>query len=245
MRQILKKCLQALPFVGLMSSAHAQTAPTINQTGTLVEMCASAQQEVEQDAADVQISYKSENRDKRIAADDVNKRMSAVIAQIKSEYPKVRIDNQNYNTYQQYTPKGQSKDWTVEQSFRLESRNPKEVPSMVSMIQEAGVTVNGMNAFLTPEAARAAQEKLYNEAFADVKLRLNAIAGAMDKPNAWQIVHIDTTGQRGCGGGGQYQPMMMKASRAAMADAVEVAPPTFEVGKQMVQLSLWIAAKMK
>lgn len=244
MNPILKKCLLALPFAGLIMQAEAQTVSNINQTGTLVEMCASAQQEVEQDAANVQISYKAENRDKRIAADEVNKRMNAVIAQIKSDFPKVRIENQNYNTYQQYTPKGASKDWTVEQSFSLLSKNPKEVPSMVSLIQEAGVTVNGMNAYLTPEAAREAQEKLYNEAFDDVKLRLNAIAGAMGKNIAWDIVHVDTTGQRGCGGGGQYQPMM--ASRAMMKDAaVEVAPPTFEAGKQMVQLSVWVAAKFK
>ena len=241
-----KKILQTLAILAAAQTSYAHAdGLNVNQNGTLVELCASAQQEVEQDAANVNVSFKSENRDKRIAADEVNKKMSAVIAQIKAEYPKIKIDNQNYNTYQQYTAKGQAKDWTVEQSFTLESKSPKEVPSLVSMIQEAGVTVNGMNAFLTPQAARATQEKLYQSAFDDVQLRLNAIATAMGKPNSWQIVHIDTTGQRGCGGGGQYTPMMSMRAKGAVEDAVSVAPPVFEAGKQTVQLSLWVAAKMK
>ncbi|MGL4767780.1 MAG: SIMPL domain-containing protein [Formosimonas sp.] len=238
-------------YKGLLLAAMAQGSVAyanglnVNQTGTLVELCASAQQEVAQDAANVNVSFKVEHKDKRVAADEVNKTMSALVTQIKSAYPNVKITNQNYNTYQQYTPKGQAKDWTVEQSFVLESKNPKEVPSLVSMVQEAGVVVNGMNAFLTPQAARAAQEKLYKTAFDDVNGRLGLLANAMGKPSAWQIVHIDTTGQRGCGGG-MPMPMMASAKMlGAAASAVEVAPPAFEAGKEMVSLSMWVAAKLK
>ncbi|TDR32385.1 putative secreted protein [Hydromonas duriensis] len=224
--------------------AFAQNV-NVNQNGTLVEMCAMAQQEVEQDRANVQVSYKFENRDKRIAADEVNKTMTAVIQRIKTSFPEVKIDNQNYNTYQQHTSKGQAKEWTVEQTFTLESKNPKEVPSLVSMLQEAGITINGMNSFVAPETAQRMQEKLYNEAFKDVQLRLSAISSGMGRSNAWQIVHIDTTGQRGCGAG---RPMpMMAVYRKAMMDEspLAVAAPSFEAGKEAVQLSLWVAAKMK
>ena len=95
MHPILKTCLLSLPFTGLLlQNSHAQTANNINQSGTLVELCAAAQQDVMQDAANVQVSYKAENRDKRIAADDVNKKMTSVIALIKAQYPKIEITNQ-------------------------------------------------------------------------------------------------------------------------------------------------------
>lgn len=246
MDQMKKVCFGLICAMALPISAAQADALNVNQNGTLVELCASAQQEVENDAANVQISFKSEQRDKRIAADEVNKRMSAVMQKVKAAYPNIRVANQNYNTYQQYTSKGQSKDWTVEQSFTLESKNPKEVPALVSMVQEEGVTLSGMNAFLTPQATRVTQEKLYKAAFDDVRLRLSAMASAMSRPNTWQITHIETVGQRGCGGGGQYMSMMAARAPSAMPDeASKVSQPTFETEKQMVQLSLWVAAKMK
>lgn len=249
MHPILKSCLLALPFAGLFVQAgavNAQTTSNINQSGTLVELCASAQQDIMQDSANVNVSYKAENRDKRIAADEVNKKMTEAIRLVKANYPKVDISNQNYNTYQTYTPKGQSKDWTVEQSFALESKNPSEVPAMVSMLQEAGVVIGGMNTFLSPAAAKAAQQKLYSQAFEDVQMRLRSISEAMGKPNAWQITHIDMTGSRGCGGGGGMEFMRAKGAMLAAAPAaMDVAEPTVEPSKQTIQLSLWIAAKMK
>ncbi|AXF86514.1 hypothetical protein DTO96_102269 [Ephemeroptericola cinctiostellae] len=249
MHPILKNCLLALPFAGLFvqaGTANAQTLNNINQNGTLVELCASAQQDIMQDSANVNVSYKAENRDKRIAADEVNKKMTEAIRLVKANYPKVDISNQNYNTYQSYTPKGQSKDWTVEQSFLLESKNPSEVPALVSLLQESGVTINGMNTFLSPEAAKAAQQKLYSQAFDDVQMRLRSISEAMGKPNAWQITHIDMTGSRGCGGGGGGMEFMRaKSMLAAAPAAMDVAEPTVEPSKQTIQLSLWIAAKMK
>ena len=247
MHPILKNCLLALPFAGLfVQASHAQTVNNINQNGTLVELCASAQQDIMQDAANVNVSYKAENRDKRIAADEVNKKMTEAIRLVKASYPKVDISNQNYNTYQSYTPKGQSKDWTVEQSFMLESKNPSEVPALVSMLQETGVIISGMNTFLSPAAAKAAQQKLYSQAFEDVQMRLRSISEAMGKPNAWQITHIDMTGSRGCGGGGMEYAMRAKGAMLAAAPAVmDVAEPAVEPSKQTIQLSLWIAAKMK
>lgn len=227
----------------LLYSKSVQAEP-VNQSGTLVELCASAQQEVENNAANVQISFKAEHRDKRIAADQVNQRMSSLIQAVKSAYPTIKVTNQNYTTYQQYTPKGQSKDWTVEQSFLLESKNPKEVPALVSLVQETGITVGSMNAFLTPQETRTTQESLYKEAFNDIRTRLSTMSVAMSKPNAWQITHIDGTGQRGCGGA-VHSLNMMRSAKANLSDAVEVSQPTFETGKQTVQLSLWVAAKMK
>ena len=107
------------------------------------------------------------------------------------------------------------------------------------------MTINGMNTFLSPEAAKAAQQKLYSQAFEDVQMRLRSISEAMGKPNAWQITHIDMTGSRGCGGGGGMEFMRAKTMLAAAPAAMDVAEPTVEPSKQTIQLSLWIAAKMK
>ena len=113
-------------------------------------------------------------------------------------------------------------------------------------MQEAGVVIGGMNTFLSPAAAKAAQQKLYSQAFEDVQMRLRSISEAMGKPNAWQITHIDMTGSRGCGGGGGMEFMRAKGAMLAAAPAaMDVAEPTVEPSKQTIQLSLWIAAKMK
>lgn len=229
----------------LFYNKSAQAVDVVNQSGTLVELCALAQQEVENNAVSVSISFKVEHRDKRVAADQVNQRMSSVIQAVKSAHPTIKVTNQNYTTYQQYTSKGQGKDWTVEQSFVLESRIPKEVPALVSLVQEAGMTVSHINSFLTPQATRAVQENLYKAAFDDVRTRLTAMSVAMNKPNTWQIMHVDGTGQRGCGGS-IHGVSLMRSAKANISDgAAEVSLPTFETEKQMVQLSLWVAAKMK
>lgn len=224
-------------------AVHAEVLP-INQSGTLIEMCASAQQDVEQDAAQASIHYKVENSDKRLAADAVNKKMTALINLIKVQYPSIEFSNQSYNTYQQYTPQGQTKNWTVDQSFNIITKQPKDMTAVVAMAQTAGVELNGLNAYLSPEAARSNQEKLYGQAFADVTLRLNAITKAMGRDSAWQILHVDTTGQHGCGNGGGY--VSMKMARSSMAiESLKVAEPTLEQGKESVQLNVWVAAKLK
>ena len=244
MNPMIKTCLIAIPFAGLfLQNAHAQTKNNINQSGTLVELCASAQQEVLQDSADVRASYSVENRDKRLAANEVNQKMTEVVQRIKAQYPQIEIDTQNYNSYQQYTRKGRSEDWTVQQTFKLKSKSPSEVPSLVSMLQEAGVTINGMNAYVSPAAAKLSQQKLYAQAFDDVNLRLRAMSQGMGKANTWRITHIDATGARGCGGNQMQSVAYGLAVKSA--DAVEVAEPTLEIGRDTIQLSLWIAAKMK
>ena len=79
--------------------AQAETV-AINQNGSLVEMCASAEKMVMHDAAMMNVDFSANERDKVQAADKVNRTMSQAMQLIK-QYRSVTVENQSYNTSQE------------------------------------------------------------------------------------------------------------------------------------------------
>ena len=79
--------------------AQAETV-AINQNGSLVEMCTSAEKMVAHDSAMMNVDFSVNERDKVQVADKVNRTMSQAMQLIK-QYRSVTVENQSYNTYQE------------------------------------------------------------------------------------------------------------------------------------------------
>ena len=228
-----------------IGQAQAQTT-AINQNGSLVEMCASAQMQVPHDKATASISVSSTQRDKIQAADVVNGTMKEAIQFIKQKYPRVSIENQVYNTYQERDKNGQLVSrWTVAQGYSLVSKNVADIPALVAQLQGMGVNVSGMSTYLSTEGRRLATQQLDEMAFADVKTRIASVAKAFGQPaSAWRIAHMNIMPNNPCNSFGRTYaaaPVMMKASMEA--DAVE--QPELVSGQEEMSVNFYIAVRAK
>ena len=227
------------------TQAQAETV-SINQNGSLVEMCASAEKMVTHDSAMMNVDFSARERDKVQAADKVNRTMSQAMQLIK-KYRSVTVENQNYNTYQERDSDGKvTNKWTVQQSFSLTGKNLNEMSELAAQLQTMGVNVSNMNTYLSPEGRRAAEQQLNDEAFADVKSRIATVAKAFGQPvGAWRIAHMNIMPNNPCSGyGGRMYaaaaPMMMRAK-----DTAEVAQPELVEGREQMTVNFYIAVRAK
>ena len=227
-------------------TAQAQTV-SINQNGSLVEMCASAEKQVAHDTAVMNIEMVATERDKVQAADKVNATMAQAVRMIKQKYPTVVFENANYNTYQERDEDGQPiKKWTVRQSYTLTSKKITDITEIAAQLQGMGIQVGSMNTYLSPEGRRLAALQLDDMAFADVKARIASVAKAFGQPvSAWRVAHMNTMPNNPCNG---YSGRMYAAPAAMMkAEMVSdaVAQPELVEGRESMAVNFYIAVRAK
>ena len=241
------KWLAAVGLSGLSLTCAVAQAETvaINQNGSLVEMCASAEKMVAHDAAMMNVDFSVQNRDKVQAADSVNRTMSQAMQLIK-QYRSVTVENQSYNTSQERDKDGQlTNKWLVQQSFSLTGKDLNDMAELASKLQAMGVNVGGMSSYLSPEGRRVAEQKLNDEAFADVKSRIATVAKAFGQPvGAWRIAHMNIMPNNPCSG---YGGRMYAAAAAPMMreKTADVAEPELVQGREQMQVNFYIAVRAK
>ena len=224
--------------------AQAETV-AINQNGSLVEMCTSAEKMVAHDSSMMNVDFSANERDKVQAADKVNRTMSQAMQLIK-QYRIVMDENQNYSTYQERDEDGKLMNkWVVQQSFSLTGKDLNEMAELASKLQTMGVNVGSLSSYLSPEGRRAAEQKLNDEAFANVKARIATVAKAFGQPvSAWRIAHMNIMPNNPCsgyGGGRTYaaEAMSMRGKNE------DVAKPELVQGREQMQVNFYIAVRAK
>ena len=242
------KWLTAVGLSGLsLAYGVAQAEPVaINQNVSLVEMCASAEKMVMHDAAMMNVDFSANERDKVQAADKVNRTMSQAMQLIK-QYRSVTVENQSYNTSQERDDDGKLLNkWQVQQSFSLTGKNLNDMAELASKLQTMGVNVSNMNSYLSPEGRRAAEQKLNDEAFADVKARIATVARAFGQPvGAWRIAHMNIMPNNPCGGYGGREYAVMAAAPNMRAKGADVAEPELVQGREQMRVNFYIAVRAK
>ena len=244
----ITQSLIALSLIGLScaySLAQAETV-AINQNGSLVEMCASAEKMVSHDSAMMNVDYSAQERDKVQAADKVNRTMSQALQLIK-KYHSVTVENQYYNTHQERDNDGQLKNrWNVQQSFSLTGKSLDEMSALAAQLQSMGVNVSSMSTFLTPEGRRSAEQKLHDEAFTDVKARIATVAKAFGQPvSAWRIAHMNIMPNNPCSGYGGRQYTVAASASMRMKEQDMVSEPEIVQGREQMQVNFYIAVRAK
>ena len=245
----ITQSLIAFNLVGLScaySLAQAETV-AINQNGSLVEMCASAEKMVSHDSAMMNVDYSAQERDKVQAADKVNRTMSQALQLIK-KYNSVTVENQYYNTNQESDKNDKLKNrWNVQQSFSLTGKNLDEMSALAAQLQSMGVNVSNMQTFLTPEGRRLAEQELSDEAFSDVKARIATVAKAFDQPvSAWRIAHMDILPNNPCNTYRERQYDYPASGKGVILfGTVEVAKPEVVQGREQMRVNFYIAVRAK
>lgn len=242
------KWLAAVGLSGLSLAYGIAQAETvgINQNGSLVEMCASAEKMIAHDSAMMNVDFSSTERDKVQAADKVNRTMSQAMQLIK-QYRSVTVENQSYNTSQERDKDGQlTNKWTVQQSFALTGKDLNDMAALASKLQTMGVNVGSMSSYLSPEGRRAAEQKLNDEAFADVKARIATVAKAFGQPvGAWRIAHMNIMPNNPCSGYGGREYVAMAAAPMMRAKNEDVAEPELVQGREQMTVRFYIAVRAK
>ena len=103
----------------------------------------------------------------------------------------------------------------------------------------------GVSSYLSPEGRRAAEQKLNDEAFADVKSRIATVAKAFGQPvGAWRIAHMNIMPNNPCSG---YGGRMYAAAAAPMMreKAADGAEPELVQGREQMQVNFYIAVRAK
>lgn len=227
-------------------TAQAETV-SINQNGSLVEMCASAEKQVAHDTAVMNIEMVATERDKVQAADKVNATMAQAVRMIKQRYPAVVFENANYNTYQERDEDGQPiKKWTVRQSYTLTSKKITDITEIAAQLQGMGIQVGSMNTYLSPEGRRLVSQQLDEMAFADVKARIASVAKAFGQPvSAWRVAHMNTMPNNPCNGYSNRTYVKAAAIDPGYLSSNDVVQPELIEGRESMSVNFYIAVRAK
>lgn len=214
---------------------------------SLVEMCANAQKEVVDDTVGLNIYYQARGKDKKALADQVNGNMTRIINAIKAQYPNADLRGQNYDSSEVgLDTQGKIRGWQITQHYRIQTKNTNDAGAISALVQSNGGVVDDISTFLSPEGARLIQTQLYDEALADVKVRLGAVAKAFgNSVDDWEVAQMNTLPNNQCSS--YHQPnVQLYGELNTRKEAVgSIAAPTIVQTKGTQQLAFWIMARLK
>ncbi len=241
------------PFV-LPAPAQAQdrgdnTFPQVAPDQTLITLSATENTKLKQDTLTASLKYELEGGSANEIQDKINKAMAQAVELARGingatvstgsyyVYMYDRADTVDPRTGQ---PMSSKKMWRGSQSLSIEGKDATAILQSVGKIQELGLTMDGLNYNLSPEAADSVRDDLMTKALAKIRTRADIAAKALGKSSAEiQQVTID----------GAYQPspsprMYMKAEMAMAADA-GVAAPVAEAGESDISLTVTARVLLK
>ncbi len=205
-----------------LAAAPAATAQDDGGTGPYdrVHLDAGADASVETDRLLARLYKEEQAAEQAPAADAVNRAVTRAIEQARAA--RVEVRTAGYHTrpvYQEQRIIG----WRVRQELVLESADPQRLASLLGDLQQE-LSVRALEPALSPQARRAAEDRLITRALDAFRHRADLVARALGRPG-WRIVslHVNTSQ----GGGPGPRPVM----RAAEMAAATVAPPPVEGGQ--------------
>lgn len=192
-----------------------------------IQLSANASMEVENDTLSAQLYAQQEGSDLSRLADEVNKRISQAITQIK-KVDGIKLQTQGYQTYPTYHQQRVT-GWRVRQTIRIQSRDSTKLSQLLSELQ-SNLALESLHYNVSPEQRDAAEEKLISEAISSFQKRAALVTQHLERTKYRLVeMNINTSGQ-------PVQPVRMRASMMAME--ASVAPPSLEAGSQTIRVDV-------
>lgn len=240
----------------MAAPAYAQNGPKsaldLPPGQTLVNLSATERVEVQQDLLVANLQYQAENRNARALQDEINTLMKQAVEKAKS-YKDVKISTQQYYVYMYEPPvpvpmqgqpqpprKKPEKTWRGSQGLQLESKSAEDLLELAGILQDMGLTMQGLNYTISQDLLEDTQDSLLENALTKLKAKAERTAKALGKSQADLIeVNVDS--------GGFYPPPMPMMKTMARADmAMEsMAAPVAEAGSSDISLSVSARALLK
>ncbi|MDJ0805453.1 MAG: SIMPL domain-containing protein [Gammaproteobacteria bacterium] len=192
-----------------------------------VQLSANASMQVENDTLTAQLYAQQEGSDLSRLADEVNQKISEVVALVK-QVEDIELQTLGYQTYPTYHQQRVT-GWRVRQTIRIESQDSPKLSQLLSQLQST-LALESLNYSISPAQREAAEEKLIGQAISSFQKRAAQVTQHLGRQEYRLVqMNINTSGQ-------PIQPVRMRASMMAMEAAV--APPSLEAGSQSIRVDV-------
>ncbi|OXI46000.1 SIMPL domain-containing protein [Burkholderia aenigmatica] len=221
------------------STAHAQTAnPHFPEPAGVLSLSSQASTDVPQDIIHITLFYEQQAKDPGSLTAQLNQRADAALSQAKG-VSGVTAHTGTFSVYPSTDRDGKISAWRGRTEVALESRDfaaaSKLAGQLSNLMQVANVEFS-----LSPEAQRAAEQKLTTEAIKSFRARADEAAKAFGY-SSYTIRDVNVGGGRNV----QPYPRMMAMAAAPMDSAKMSAPIAVEGGKATVSVTVNGSVQMK
>ncbi|MXN74521.1 DUF541 domain-containing protein [Burkholderia sp. 4701] len=238
----LSLVLAAAVPVALTLASPAARAQAVNphfpEPSGVLSLSSQASAEVPQDIIHITLFYEQQAKDPGSLTAALNQRADAALAQAKG-VSGVTAHTGAFSVYPSTDRDGKISAWRGRTEIVLESRNfaaaSKLAGQLSNLMQVANVEFS-----LSPEAQRAAEQKLTTEAIKSFRVRADEAAKAFGY-NSYAIRDVNVGGGRNV----QPYPRMMAMAAPAMDSAKMSAPIAVEGGKATVSVTVNGSVQMK
>jgi len=226
----------AAPLAFASAAVNAQGVTQAEPSGVL-SLNAQASAEVPQDVVDITLFYEQEASDPSALTSTLNQRADAALRQAKG-VSGVTARTGSFSIYPSTDRDGRISAWRGRTEVVLESHDFAAASKLAGQMA-SNMQVGNVQFSLSPEAQRAAEQKLTGEAIAS--FRQQASAGAQAFGYSGYSIREVNIGHNGV----MPRPMMMMSARAMGADAKAAAPLPLEAGTSTVTATVNGSVQMK
>jgi predicted secreted protein len=221
--------------VALLSSILPVSAMAETAVPTVLHLSDTAHRSVPRDRLTIDMRTEATGTDPRLVQAEVNRRMAAALGKAKST-PAVTAASGSYYTYS-FTPTGKDgkpappEQWRAAQNLSLTSGNFAAELLLAGQLQADGLLISGMEFSVSPDALRAVQQALTQQALTEITTRAAQIAAVLDlKMTGITSLTVGTAGTEG------HPPIAMMARAAGTAETMP--PPAVAAGDSIVSVSI-------
>ncbi|KVT75267.1 hypothetical protein WT25_25240 [Burkholderia territorii] len=220
-------------------AAHAQTAnPHFPEPAGVLSLSSQASADVPQDIIHITLFYEQQAKDPGSLTSALNQRADAALAQAKG-VSGVTARTGAFSVYPSTDRDGKISAWRGRTEVVLESRDFSAASKLAGQLSNQ-MQVANVEFSLSPEAQRAAEQKLTSEAIKSFRARADEAAKAFGY-NSYSIRDVNVGGSRNV----QPYPRMMAMAAAPMDSAKMSAPISVEGGKATVSVTVNGSVQMK
>ncbi|KWA48238.1 hypothetical protein WT41_07100 [Burkholderia territorii] len=220
-------------------AAHAQTAnPHFPEPAGVLSLSSQASADVPQDITHITLFYEQQAKDPGSLTSALNQRADAALAQAKG-VSGVTARTGAFSVYPSTDRDGKISAWRGRTEVVLESRDFSAASKLAGQLSNQ-MQVANVEFSLSPEAQRAAEQKLTTEAIKSFRARADEAAKAFGY-NSYSIRDVNVGGSRNV----QPYPRMMAMAAAPMDSAKMSAPISVEGGKATVSVTVNGSVQMK
>jgi predicted secreted protein len=221
--------LVLLAGAAMAPSAFAQNVIQAQPSGVL-SLAAQASADVPQDVVDITLFYEQEAQDPASLTSVLNQRADAELRQAKG-VDNVTAHSGSFTVYPSTDRDGRISAWRGRTEVVLESKDFAAASKLAGKMSDS-MQVGSVTFSLSPEAQRAAEQKLSTQAIASFKQQAQSSAQAFGYSGyAIREVNIGHNGS-------SPRPVMMMAARSMGADAKMSAPMALEGGTSTVTVNV-------
>ncbi|TDV34659.1 putative secreted protein [Paraburkholderia caballeronis] len=217
-------------------AAFAQSDARYQPSGVL-SLAAQASAEIPQDVVTITLFYEQEASDPSSLTSTLNQRADAALQRAKG-VSGVTARSGQFSIFPSTDRDGRISAWRGRTEVVLESRDFAAASKLAGDLSSA-MQVGNVQFSLSPEAQRAAEQKLTGEAIAS--FRDQAAAGARAFGYSGYSIREVNIGHSGAA----PRPMMMMSARAMSADAKMAQPLSLEGGTSTVMVNVSGSVQMK